>query len=274
MRRSGNRDRFGWVIAAVAASAGGAAACGPDPVVLPTPPLEAETAAVAAIYDAPTGTIDIDHLTELAAAIQARIADLQLDWLPAQIADALVRLRQPFDDDAFPADPAAAEDEDRARLRAVVGVTRICSGWAVPPGPPDAAENGSIELTAIVEEGRLRREIWGVATACRTRIGPTIPGAAALSLNAFVDGALIVYLYGPLPRAIAEAKFLLRFEGEIGAADHVGALSFDFRILGASIEFRYGVEDGDIIVGVGIGALTLRGQNGTFTCDLALQSCG
>jgi hypothetical protein len=275
MRRSGNRDRSGWLIATLAASVGGAAACGPDSVALPTPPLEAETTAVAAVYDAPTGTIDIDHLTQLAAEIQARIEDLQLDWLPGQIAEALVRLRQPFDDDAFPTDPAAAEDEDRARVRAVVGVTRICSGWAVPPGPLDAAENGSIELTAVVEDGRLRREAWGVATACRTRIAlNSAPEVAALALNASVDGTLIVYLYGPLPRSIGEAKFLLRFDGEIGRADHVGALSFDFRILGASIEFRYGVDDGDIIVGIGIGTLTLQGQNGTFTCDLALRSCG
>jgi hypothetical protein len=254
---------------------GGSAACGPDSVTLPTPPLAEETAAVAAVYDAPTGTIDTDRLTELRAQIQTRIDDLELDWLPGQIADALVRLRRPFDDDALPADPAAADDPDRATLRAVVRATRICGGWAESPGPPNAAENGSIELTAVVEEGRLRPELWGVATGCRTRIEPTgDPGVAALALNASVDGTLIVVLYGPLPHEIAEAKFLLRFEGQIGRGDRVRTLSFDFRILGANIEFRHAVDDGDIIVGVGIGTFTLRGRNGTFTCDLALQSCG
>jgi len=270
----GNHNRLGWLIAAAVAGVA-SAACGPDSVTLPTPPLEEETAAVAAVYDAPTGTVDTAHLAQLREQVQARTEDLELDWLPRQIAEAMVRLRRPFDDDALPADPAAADDPDRATLRAVVRATRICSGWAESPGPPDAAANGSIELTAVVEDGRLRPELWGVATACRTRIDPTgDPGVAALALNGFVDGTLIVVLYGPLPHAIAEAKFLLRFEGDVGRGERVRTLSFDFRIVGASVEFRHAVDDGDIIVGVGIGTFTLRARNGTFTCDLALQSCG
>jgi hypothetical protein len=269
--RRGKALRRAWLTAVLTAAVG---ACGPDPVDLPSPPLEAETAAVAVVYDAPTGTINTERLAQLLAEIQARLDDLELDWLPDQIGEALTRLRRRFDEAAFPVDPAAAEDADRADLRAVVYLTRICSGWAEAPGPPNLAENGSLELTAVVDEGRLRPEIWGIATACRTRIHPLDDqGVPGLALNALLNGTLIALLYGPLPREVGEAEFLFRFQGEIGPPEKVRALSFDFRIVGANVEFRHGVADGDIVVGVGIGIFTLRGRNGTFTCDLALQSC-
>jgi hypothetical protein len=94
-----------------------------------------------------------------------------------------------------------------------------------------------------------------------------------VALNAFLSGTLIVFLYGPLPMAVADADFLLRFEGEIGRDQRVAALSFDFRLMDGRIEVRHAVPDGDIVVGIGSGALTFRGQNGTFTCDLATLSC-
>jgi hypothetical protein len=256
-----------------------ATGCGPDPVDVPTPPLAEETAAIVATYDAPTGSIDTANLQRTVQQAGARLEELNLDWLPDLIAEALTRLRTRFDEGGLPADPAAPPDDDRARITAVVNLTRICRGWDDPAGPPNAAANGDIEVTAVVEATQLTRQAWGTATACHARLDPIdtpVLDEVALSsgVNAFVDGTLILYLFGPLPRTGSEADFLLRFSGQIGRQEQPRSASFDFRVVDRKVEFRHAVADGDIIVGVGATSLTLRGSNATFTCDLATASCG
>jgi hypothetical protein len=118
-----------------------------------------------------------------------------------------------------------------------------------------------VELTAVVQTGRLSRAIWGTATSCQERIAIT----AQKSVDAELDGNLILYLYGALPRTSAEMQLLVHLERQSSA--------LDFRVMGPLIEFRLPVKDGDIIVSVSPDKLTLRGRNQTAVCDLATRAC-
>lgn len=254
------------------------AACTSE-VTLPDPPREAEVTAVAAIYDNPTGTIDVAAIESMLDAIQARLDQLHAEWLPALMAEALMRIaRRLADANLTTATDDGAETVRHTVIDAVVDLTRVCRGWSDPPGLPDAAANGSMQLTAVVENGTLRPDIWGGATACHSRLDP-LDNAIGLSVtpspsaNLSIDGTLDVRLYGPLPRTVGDAKFLLIFNGRLGTDDRIADASFDFRILEGVLAFRYAVSDGDIIVEVGATAISLRGSNGVFTCDLTSRSC-
>jgi hypothetical protein len=257
-----------FLLAAVAT-----AGCGPETVDMPVAPFEQETNAIVASYEMPTGTLDTAKLEQTADEARARLEDLNLDWLPNLLSEALVRLKTRFNDEGLPSDPAAPAEEERARVQAVVNLTRICRGWDDPTGPIDAAQNGRIELTAVVDATQLRRQAWGTAVGCHGRLDPVDTPvldntALGQGVNGFLDGSLIIYLYGPLPSTAGEASFLLAFSGTIGRQDQQKSVSFDFRVVNRQVEFRHAVPDGDIIVGVGPTSLTLRGSNATVTCDL------
>ena len=254
-------------------AAAGAVGCGSDPVEAPLPPDVAETAAIVAAYETPSGSIDRAELAEVAARVRGRLEDLQLDGPAKLMAAALTRLRQRFADGGVPVDPAATEDTDRARLRAVARVTRTCPGFHDAPPTPDAEQNGRVELTATVREGELGRYLWGRATACRSWIDPSETSILSEPLDFVIDGTLHVYLYAPLPRTPRDASFLLRFAGEIGGRQSVHSIDFDVRLMNLVLEFRHGVGDGHIVVAVGLDEFTLRAKNGSFRCSLRSLAC-
>ena len=256
----------------------GAAACTAD-VALPDPPREAQVSMVAAIYDNPTGTIDVANIQTKIDDIQARIAELHLDWLPTLIAQALERLAQRLSDASVTPDTDdGADTTKRTIIDAVAHMKRVCRGWSDTPAAPDEAANGFMELTAVIESSSLREDVWGGATACKTRLDPLddVSGGLTItpspSVNLSLEATLDVRLYGPLPRTVGEAKFLLIFNGRLGSDDRTADASFDFRLLDGQLAFRYAVSDGDIIVEVGTTSISLRGANGTFACDLASRS--
>jgi len=256
----------------------GAAACAPAAIALPDAPMKAQADAVAAIYESPTGTIDVANIQATLDAVDARLAELHLDWLPALMAESLLRLAQRLSDAGEPTDPDAGIETDRVIISAVVVVQRVCRGWSDVPGPPDAAANGTTELTAVVDHGRLREDVWGTVAACKTRLEPTDTSSAltvtpSVNLNLSIDGSLDLRLYGPLPRSVGVAKFLLLFSGRLGIDDRTTDSSFDFRVLDGHFDFRVAVGDGDAIVELGATTISLRASNGTFTCDLASRSC-
>ena len=202
-----------FLLAAVAT-----AGCGPEPVDMPVPPFEQETNAIVASYEMPTGTLDTAKLEQTADEARARLEDLNLDWLPNLLSEALVRLKTRFNDEGLPSDPAAPAEEERARVQAVVNLTRVCRGWDDPAGPIDAAQNGSIELTAVVDATQLRRQAWGTATGCHGRLDPIDTPvlentALGQGVNGFLDGSLIIYLYGPLPSTARRGEFPARLFG-------------------------------------------------------------
>ena len=68
----------------------------------------------------------------------------------------------------------------------------------------DQAANGSVEVTAIADTGKLNPEIWGTATSCLARFPPagstgTVASATSTVVNATLNGTLIFYSLGPLP---------------------------------------------------------------------------
>jgi hypothetical protein len=251
--------------------------CGSDGVELPTPPLAQETETILATYEAPSGSLDRARIAQVAERVQARLNELDIAWLPGLMRQVLVRLRERFEAGGLPADPATPPDPDRARINAVLDLSHVCSGWSDAPGPADAASNGSVELTAVVQNTQLKHQLWGTATQCRWRRDPVDRLAPDLALapgiNALLDGTLNLYLYGPLPRAGGNADFFLSFSGELGREQQVRAVSFDFRFVNGQIEFRYPVDDGDIIVGIGVATFSLRASNASYRCELGTLSC-
>lgn len=272
MRRPGVR-----LIAPGLAAALGAAACAPSAMTLPESPNKAEVDAVAAVYESPTGTIDVANIQQTLDAVNARLTELNLDWLPDLVAEALIRVTQRLTDAEEPTDPSVPTPTDHVIISAVIGLERVCRGWSDTAGAPDPAADGTIDLTAVIDEGALRPDLWGTAAACRTRLDPADASALTVmpstALNLSVDGALDVRLYGPLPRSVGEAKFLLLFSGRLGADDLTTDASFDFRVLDGHFDFRLAVSDGDIIVELGTTSISLRASNATFVCDLASRSC-
>jgi hypothetical protein len=247
--------------------------------VLPDAPRAAQLDAVAAIYLSPTGTIDVAHVQQTVDAANARLAELHLDWLPELIAEGLARLAERLSDAGQPTDPDAGLAKDHVLISGVVDMKRVCRGWSDPAGAPDEATNGSTQLTAVVEKGTLRHDVWGGATACKTRIDPADGSPSSLtvnpspSVNLSIDGALDVRLYGPLPLKVGDAKFLFLFSGRLGTEARTTDSSFDFRVLDGHFDFRLAVSDGDIIVAIGATSISLRGSNAALTCDLASLSC-
>ena len=177
----------------------------------PTPPKQAETEALAASYDKPTGMVDLSNIRETLGAVDLVIPSLALDWLPAYASGLLVDLNQRIEGSGLPSNPDASVEFHHFILSAVVELQRICAGWAEPAGPPNAAANGTIDATAIVENGRLDAEVWGTATACKVNL-TSLNGA--LSGDGSLDGALTLLLLGPLPTDDSNARFLLTFTGQ------------------------------------------------------------
>lgn len=252
--------------------------CGPSTVTLPTPPMEAETAALVMTYQMPTGNLNTGNIDQVRADAQTRLAELHLDWLPDLLSQALAQLRTRLDAAGLPDDPTTTPDPRRGQLTAVATITRICAGWSDPAGPPDQAANGSVEVTAIADTGKLNPEIWGTATSCLARFPPAGSTGAVASntstvVNATLDGTLILYSLGPLPQNTSDAQLLVVFDGSIGVGDQVGSASFDFEIQKSQVKFRIPVASGgDAIVTVGT-TLGIQGANAGFSCDLTTLTC-
>src|SRR5581483_6113633 len=249
------------------------AGCGPEDLQLPaTPQLDMLVQA----YAMPTGTIDPQHLDQLMAEARARIDMLQLDWLPDLLSAALIRLRARLVAQGLSTDPAVAHDSGHPNIDALIVLRQICVGWDDPPGPPDAAANGSLVLISVIDTDVLRRTMTATATACHSHIqaSNTFVQAVTPDVKGFIDGDLGFYFYDKLPTRLTEVQVLVAFNGQIGRAG--GAMpsgSFDFRLFYPNVDFRLTQPDGDVIVGVGLGGVTLQGANATYHCDVAVHTC-
>ena len=237
-----------------------------------------QTEEVIAAYESPTGTVDVAHIDMQLDQAEARLEELHLAWLPDLVSEVLVSLEKRLSDGGLPIDPSDVADADDPKIDAAVTVHRVCKGWSTPAGPPDEATNGSIDLTAVVSSSQLRRDLWGVATNCSAIVDP--PGDTPPQM-AFLDGTLIILLEGALPKRAGDLDLLFLLNGSLDTtevrttdATKTRTASRDFRIQDGQVEFRMSVDDGDIIVTIGATSLTLRGSNGTFTCDLKTHNCG
>jgi hypothetical protein len=243
-------------------------ACAPSSIELPEPPMTDETMKIAAIYENPTGTLDTAHIDMVFDQANARLDQLHLTWLPNMIADVLIGLQQRLSDGELSTDPGETSKESSPRVNIAVTLNRTCKGWNDPPGPPDPDTNGTIELTAVIGGSELRRDIWGVATNCHGLVNAS-DGTKQMG---FLDGTFVIELRGALPRQPGDLKILFLLSGslEAGATNKMG--DWDFLVENGQLEFRQPVDDGDVIVTVGLTSLTLRGKNATFSCDLQSQA--
>ncbi|HVZ85379.1 MAG TPA: hypothetical protein VHG72_00295 [Polyangia bacterium] len=284
-----------WVgagIAAVVVTAG----CGQGTVTLPTPPMQAETAQLVATYQMPTGMLDTTNIQQAASDAKARVGQLQLNWLPNVISDALTGLGKRLDQTGLPTSPSTMPDPKRAQLTAVAEVNRLCEGFSGSAdaglpfdagatldagATPDAGANGSIDLTGIVDTGKLNPEIWGTASACRTQVAPVsssqLQGVASTlgvntTLDVAIDGTLILYLLGPFPTSLDDLQVLVTFTGTLGVEGQVATGSLDFEIQNDAVSFRIQEGGGDVIVTVGA-TLGIQGANGGFSCSLTSDDC-
>jgi len=259
---------------ALACVAAALAGCGPGPLPLPPAP---DMNALVAKYQAPTGTIEPQQLDEVIAAGQARIAQLQLDWLPDLLAQSMTRLRERLDDNGVPSDPNAAPNLNHPGIDATITLTQTCRGWDDPPGAANPQENGTLTLTAVIQNRTFRRALVAQATSCRGRIQPTnqIKVAAGTDLKVFVDGSIGIYFLGPVPRTVAETHALVQISGQLGTmADGNASGEFDFLIDYPHVEVSLDRPDGNVILEVGLDGVTIRAANATYRCDAALQTCG
>ena len=251
--------------------------CGPETITLPEPPMAAETQQLVALYDMPTATLNVDNIQQTAADARARLEEIHPDWLPGVVSDLLTRLRARLDDGSLPSDPASEPKPRRAQITAVANIHRICAGWEDPASAPDEAANGALELTAIIDTGKINPEAWATATACRVRFPPASGSGGAIVVtptvvNATLDGTLIIYLLAPVPSSVAEAQYLVSFTGSITIGGQTKSSSFDFEVDGTSVKFRVPVGGGDAIVTVGT-TLGIQGANASFSCDLTALTC-
>jgi hypothetical protein len=267
MRGRGNVARC--LLAAAVAGVGAASGCGPETNDLELPPIPFELRDVAADYVQPTGTVPenaqqaIDDAGQrLDIIAQTRIAEL--------ITEALAALRIRLADLSLSTDPDGGVDTERATFDARASSSRVCRGWDDAVTTPDTS-NGSVQLFAQVATSRLVNQVWGAASACRGRVD--VVGEAAV--HTYLDGALAIYLLGPLPTSVRDARFIMAFDGTVGT-ERTGmrAIDFDYAFNQGQIEVRIPVADGVIIGSVGLSGITLRGANGTFGCSRETRTCG
>jgi hypothetical protein len=268
------RRRVSLALAAPALAAMGCT----SPFTTPTPPMQAETAALVAEYETPTGSIDITLIQAVLGAINAKLPDLQIDWFPQVAENLLANVGERIDKSGLPDDPDASVETHHFVLSAVVDVQEICPGFGNPPGPVSVA-NGVMNATAVIQSGRLEPEVWANVNACQQNLALL---DNRLSGEATFGGTVIIYLLGPLPTSIDNARFVFSFTGQLllggGALPPVGTsqnatTSMDFRVFDGVLGFRLAVSDGDIIVEPMGTSVTLRASNGTFLCDLKALSC-
>ena len=257
------------VLGLAALALGTAASC--SSLAIPTPPMAAQTVALAAAYDMPTGSIDVAAVQDVLGSVGAEIPNFQLDWFPDVATRLLTSLDQRIQGNGLPDNPDASVETHHFIVSAVIDLHRICEGWDNPAGPVSAA-NGIIDATAVVEHGRLDPEIWGTASSCKINLS-LLDGS--LTGNVMFDGPLILYLLGPLPTSAANARFLFQFNGQLQVGDQSANSSIDFRVFDGTLAFRLPVSDGDVIAEPSTtgSTVTLRASNGVFLCDLPTRSC-
>ena len=102
---------------------------------IPTPPMEAQTQAIAAIYDMPTGSLAVGNVQSTLNSVSAAIPALALDWLPNYASGLLTALDDRIKSSGLPDNPDATVETHYFILSAVIDVNRVCVGWDNPPGP-------------------------------------------------------------------------------------------------------------------------------------------
>ncbi len=239
--------------------------CAPSGLVKPSAPDMTE---LVASYTAPDADFDPQSADALRPAL------LGFDELLARtdIAPRLFQALGQLAAQARDGDTADTAAEEALTLRAdgYLVVTRICNGWQ-DPAVPDAANNGTLQLTATFNETGFDPVIWGSVQTCRYLVGESQlllqqkPGSD-VPLRVFANRSDGNFTGGDTALLFA-LQLAVTLDGE--ALD----LAFDFRTTdGSAVEYRVPQGGGSFIASVGPdGALTVRANNGYFSCDPELR---
>lgn len=187
-----------------------ALASGCGDMELPPPPDMSE---LVQAYSEPSGDLD----PSIAVDFGKRLVDTLVEnrnSAPIEVAGALVGNLQDLGggeatDGEVPADAGAGAQEvngSRIDIAAIARVHRICRGWGAEP--LNEAENGSLDLTATLDQRGLIPTIWGSANNCRFTRGDT---------SVQMDGDVRIHFGDGEPRVglryLKEVGYLFTFEG-------------------------------------------------------------
>lgn len=237
-------------------------------VDVPDPPIAVQD--IVSEYASPSGTLESNGVAEVIAEALRRQELLDASGVATLVDEALTSLYERFEESDLPTSTEQTLP-DLPDLKGVVRLTQTCRGWDPADTTPDAESNGTLHLTATLENGRLQPVVWGPLRGCRARV--PLPEDLEREVNGFVDGDAWVYLNEGLPRDVTEADFVLGFDGTLGGERLQADLDFDFRFVFPQVELRVPVSDGSVIASVGLRGIGVRAANGTFACTVEPPDC-
>jgi hypothetical protein len=243
-----------------------------DSLDLPEPP---DLEGLAAVYDAPTGSVDTESLREAVTTALARLGSVyslgRLEFFTESVENLATTVSE-----------VAAEDAntERSLVGTVNAVTR-CPGGSSTPNP--SAATGTVDYQVNFREGALEPTIWGTVLECEffdsgerlLRQGEDAPPAGRASYTGRID----LYLGEPLSLREPRLEALLfRLEGDLELPTATTTVGFDFRLRtaeGSEIELRVPVRDGDVVFGFGpsLSAVNLSTADGAYCCDFTASRC-
>ena len=235
-------------------------ACSDTPAVHDAPDLEA----LAAVYDAPDGTLDTALANELFEAAETTLLPLSVLAGQRFALDAIEEARRGLLDHGL--DPSL---DLVGRLR----VRIICPGYDAP-AVPDADRDGTLELTIPVLGAHLGPVAFGPARRCRFDGVPSsawTPAGVAGQVRGELDGEVAIHFGSAIGLTTENLPTpLVRIAGTVQLEQGVSLSDLDFRIPApGEIEVRVPLVDGtNVLLFATREGLGVRERRGVFMCSL------
>jgi hypothetical protein len=257
-----------------------------EEVELPTPP---DMSALVQAYRSPNGKINSQTAASFGKAMADNVTSGQ-ETSPVEVVGEMVHDMQDVGGGAAP--PAAegtaptGSGEQSVRgsridLSAIVRLDHTCRGWGDTASNDPA--NGSLEITATLDQNGLVPVIWGNASGCRIRRGDT---------QLELDGDLRLRIGEEQPRVglryLTQLGYLVEFEGKVitnrsGTPTEV-AVHSHFQIYeNREVRFLINLGDGTRVVGAvdpntivptntsPIAQVSVLESDGRWTCMVNIQ---
>lgn len=222
---------------------------------LELPPAPDMSALVQA-YRSPDGQLTTESAAELGKAMANNVVENQKSS-PAEVVGEMVSDLQDVGGGPPPADSAdanAGSGEQSVRgsridIAAIVRLHHICRGWG-DTASTDESANGSLDLTATLDQAGMVPTIWGTLNGCRRNRG---------DYKVELDGSLRVHFGDGEPRVglryLADLAYLIEFEGSVSAttSDTPSPVNLHshFQVFeNREVRFLINLENGTRIIGI------------------------